>query len=95
MDNFLLDPSRGNLFYSDALADMSASELLGILEEEEKEFLELYCHSCAEEVSPDLFKNGPHVQANCPRCAKYIKFVPDRQIRQFEIDVSSLPEKGG
>lgn len=36
----------------------------------------LPCVRCRTEVAPVLSTSGPHLRADCPRCCRYLKFVP-------------------
>jgi hypothetical protein len=44
--------------------------------------MELYCVRCEKWIEPFIHENGPHYQADCPLCKRYIKFVPKHLIEK-------------
>lgn len=48
----------------------------------------LNCCGCQIEVIPFLFKNGPHIEADCPECLTCLKFLNKKEKRHISIALS-------
>lgn len=46
----------------------------------------LHCPRCGEEVVPRLSRTGPHIRADCPRCSRFLAFVPQTDVWVWLLD---------
>lgn len=51
----------------------------------------MVCPHCGAVNNYWLEKKGPHTQLNCGACDKYIKFISQRELRELEKSIKTMP----